>query len=143
MPHGVGAPLKTHVAYLARESRAQARAEAPGLAHESETETPKPEIATQVDYLSRESAEGRALYDFYDGARDGVDAKALTAAWSDDVRHFRLIISPEVCQPGADGRQCAPPGSYLALAGTRLTNSPRMSCNQRRTSSKPKSVARC
>ncbi len=97
VPHGAGAgaPLKTHVAYLAREGRAQARAEAPGLAHEPEADAPKPEVATQVDYLSRETAEGRALYDFYDGARDGVDAKALTAAWSDDVRHFRLIISPE------------------------------------------------
>ncbi len=97
VPHGAGggAPLKTHVAYLAREGHAQVRAEAPGLAHEPEAEAPKPELTHQVDYLSRESAEGRALYDFYDGAHDGVDAKALTAAWSDDVRHFRLIISPE------------------------------------------------
>ncbi len=95
VPHGAGAPLKTHVAYLAREGRAQVRAETPGLAHEHSAELPKSEPTRQVDYLSREAAEGRALYDFYDGARDGVDAKALTAGWSDDVRHFRLIISPE------------------------------------------------
>jgi len=82
--HGASgtAPLKVHVSYLARE----ARQVSPGRA---------PELERQVDYLSRETAQGRAQYDFYNGDLEHVDAKALTAGWTKDVRHFRLIISAE------------------------------------------------
>jgi len=82
--HGVsgGAPLRAHVAYLARENTRGAPERAP-------------ELERQVDYLSREASEGRARYEFYNAGDDRLDAKALTAGWSADARHFRLIISPE------------------------------------------------
>lgn len=85
---GRGAPLRAHVAYLARES-AQGRS-SPGL--ESGT---KPEIERSVDYLSRSERAGDARSEFYDRARAGIDAKAVTAAWADDPRHFRMIVSAE------------------------------------------------
>jgi type IV secretory pathway VirD2 relaxase len=95
--HGAGkaAPLKTHVAYLAREGRANARSAAPEIERAAVAPEAAPALATQVDYLARDGAEDRGLYVFYDGAREGVDAKAMTASWADDTRHFRLIISAE------------------------------------------------
>lgn len=94
--HGAGkaAPLKTHVAYLAREGHANARSAAPELERAAAPEA-APELATQVDYLARDGVEDRGLYVFYDGAREGVDAKAMMASWAEDTRHFRLIISAE------------------------------------------------
>jgi hypothetical protein len=96
VPHDAGkaAALKTHVAYLAREGRANARDGAPELERAASLEA-SPELSRQVDYLARDSAEDRGPYVFYDGAHEGVDAKAITASWADDTRHFRLIISAE------------------------------------------------
>lgn len=76
---GRGAKLRVHVSYLAREG--QARSE-PGLDR-------------SVDYLQREETSGNARAAFYDRGEEGVDARAITAGWADDARHFRLIISPE------------------------------------------------
>lgn len=97
VPHGAGkaAPLKTHVSYLAREGRASARNIAPDIERQAQTQEAAPELSRQVDYLTRDGSEDRGLYIFYDGAREGVDAKAMTAGWSEDARHFRLIISAE------------------------------------------------
>jgi hypothetical protein len=81
--HGAskGAPLKAHVSYLAREGAAQKR--------------PEPGLQRSVDYLQREETLGTARLAFYDGREEGIDAKAVTAGWADDSRHFRLIVSAE------------------------------------------------
>ncbi len=85
---GKGAPLRAHVAYLAREARGQSRQ--PNLT------TDKPsEIDRSVDYLSRADVAGEAKFQFYDRADIGIDPKIVTAAWADDPRHFRLIVSAE------------------------------------------------
>lgn len=96
VPQGAGkaAPLKTHVAYLAREGRANARGGAPELERAASPEV-SPELSRQVGYRARDGGEDRGLCVFYDGAHEGVDAKAMTAGWADDTRHFRLIISAE------------------------------------------------
>ena len=96
MAHGAGkaAPLQTHVAYLAREGRAHARSATPDLERAAPQQA-DPELSRQINYLARDGAEDHGRYVFYDGARDGVDAKAMTASWADDTRHFRLIISAE------------------------------------------------
>jgi hypothetical protein len=97
VPHGVSgaAPLKAHVSYLARESRDAQKQQSPQQELQLDPDQAAPELSRQVDYLSRKEVPGRSLYEFYDGARDAVDAKAITANWAADVRHFRLIISPE------------------------------------------------
>lgn len=97
VPHGAGkaAPLKTHVAYLAREGRANAHNTAPEIERQAQTQETAPALSHQVDYLARESGQDRGFYVFYDSAREGIDAKAMIAGWSEDARHFRLIISAE------------------------------------------------
>lgn len=85
---GRGAPLRAHVDYLAREGRGQpGRAPpAPDLA---------PELDRSVEYLSRADIAGDAKFRFYDEANSDVNAKAVTTCWSDDARHFRMILSAE------------------------------------------------
>ncbi|RYZ05408.1 MAG: DUF3363 domain-containing protein, partial [Alphaproteobacteria bacterium] len=78
---GKGAPLKAHVKYLARESKAVERSE-PGLAR-------------SVDYLQGADTPGHGPFSFYDRSDVGVDGRAITAGWAEDRLHFRLIISPE------------------------------------------------
>lgn len=78
---GRGAPLQAHVSYLAREGRQQGHGE-PGLER-------------SVDYLQREDTPGNERLAFYDGDGAGLNANAITSSWSEDSRHFRLIISPE------------------------------------------------
>lgn len=53
-------------------------------------------LAGHLAYLGRGGA-GRdgARPDFFDEARDGLDAAASVRSWSADRHHFRLIISPE------------------------------------------------
>lgn len=93
VPHGGGASsaLKAHVSYLARETKAT---RAPEQALGEEHAPASGGLERQVDYLSRDDA-GVARNSFYDSAAEGVDAKALTAGWSKDLRHFRFIISAE------------------------------------------------
>lgn len=85
---GKGAPLRAHVAYLAREAR--------GPEQQPVAEAEKPsEVDRSVDYLSRADVAGEAKFQFYDRADFGVDPRAITAGWADDPRHFRMIISAE------------------------------------------------
>ena len=99
VPHGAGArsALRTHVSYLGREQGGQAAS--PELGSELASESHEQGLGREVDYLSRQEQTGRALNAFYDACSTDVDARALTKGWADDVRHFRLIISPE---DGAD-----------------------------------------
>ncbi len=99
VPHGAGArsALRTHVSYLGREQAEHAAS--PELGGELGSEGQVQGLGREVDYLSREEQPGRALNAFYDARSPDVDARALTKGWTDDVRHFRLIISPE---DGAD-----------------------------------------
>jgi hypothetical protein len=85
---GKGAPLRAHVAYLAREGKEAGKTQ-------SKTLGPEPAHDKQVDYLAREAGEGQARVPFYDRSDIGLDAKRLTSTWSDDSRHFRLIVSAE------------------------------------------------
>lgn len=85
---GKGAPLRAHVAYLAREARGHGQQ--PVLAVEQPSE-----VDRSVDYLSRADVAGEAKFQFYDRAEFGVDPRAITAGWADDSRHFRMIISAE------------------------------------------------
>jgi hypothetical protein len=85
---GRGAPLRAHVAYLAREGgRPGERLEAPV---EKATE-----LSRSVDYLDRTAVAREAKFPFYDSSQVGLDARALTATWADDPRHFRMIVSAE------------------------------------------------
>lgn len=84
-----GAPLRAHVAYLARE--VANRTQSPAVVEEDKAKDP----TRSVDYLSRESVAGEASFSFFDRANVGVDGKAITAGWADDPRHFRMIVSPE------------------------------------------------
>jgi len=78
---GRAAPLRTHVAYLGRETAKRDPSPEVGL-------EAKPEDATRaVDYLSRENGSETSRVAFYDRASDVADAKAITAGWSDDPRH--------------------------------------------------------
>lgn len=86
---GKGAPLRAHVAYLAREACTQTTG-APALTSEGATE-----LGRSVDYLSREGVATDATFSFYERASDAVDARAVTAGWTDDPRHFRMIVSAE------------------------------------------------
>ena len=85
-----GAPLRVHVAYLAREGRQTS----PGLPEPSGVDQ-KPEFDSSVTYLSREGDSGGAGLSFYNQRESDLDGKALTSAWVNDTRHFRLIISAE------------------------------------------------
>jgi hypothetical protein len=85
---GKGAPLRAHVAYLAREARG------PEQQPVLEADNPS-EVDRSVDYLSRADVAGEAKFQFYDQAEFGVDPRAITAGWADDPRHFRMIISAE------------------------------------------------
>lgn len=86
---GKGAPLRAHVAYLSRE--AASRTPSPTVVEEEKAQDPTRSIA----YLSREDVAGEAKFSFFDRANVGVDARAVTAGWTDDPRHFRMIVSPE------------------------------------------------
>jgi len=86
---GRAAPLRTHVAYLARETAKRDRSPEVGLENQ-------PQDATgSIDYLSRENGSETSRVAFYDRASDVADARAITAGWSDDPRHFRMIVSAE------------------------------------------------
>ena len=83
---GRGAPLRVHVAYLAREARAVV-----GRPEGDEGSG----LNRSVDYLSRqEEAAGNSL-SFYNQHESDLDGKSLTSGWATDPRHFRLIISAE------------------------------------------------
>jgi hypothetical protein len=90
--HGAGrsAPLRAHVAYLAREPRA-GRAEPEPAIETAEAG----ELEKSVDYLGREGRTAVGEFSFYDQRSADLDAHALTAGWTADARHFRLIVSPE------------------------------------------------
>lgn len=94
VPHGAsaGATLKAHVSYLGRETKGMAQRA--GIGHGDEPTVAPDGLERQVDYLARDE-DGVARNTFYDAAADGLDAKALIADWSKDVRHFRFIISAE------------------------------------------------
>jgi hypothetical protein len=83
-----GAPLRAHVAYLSREQRETRRAKGEG-------QVKSPELSRQVDYLQRGEAPPSDRFAFYHRSEEGVDARALTAGWAEDHRHFRMIVSAE------------------------------------------------
>lgn len=85
---GKGAPLRAHLAYLAREARGQGQQQTPA------SDVPS-EVNRSVDYLSRADIAGEAKFQFYDRSEFAVDPRAVTAAWTGDPRHFRMIISAE------------------------------------------------
>lgn len=83
------APLRAHVGYLARETKTVEQAPI-GAVKEA---TPDPTLA--VDYLERGGIADQANLTFYDRTSAEVDARAVTASWSGDARHFRMIVSAE------------------------------------------------
>jgi type IV secretory pathway VirD2 relaxase len=87
---GKGAPLSAHVRYLAREMAARER-----TPDEIAREQKASELGRSVDYLGREQLNADAKAPFYDNSRVGIDARAQTSAWTDDTRHFRMIVSAE------------------------------------------------
>ncbi len=86
---GRAAPLRAHVAYLSREGSQHGRQ--PQFGADLTPDDP----TRSVDYLTREETGGSVRFAFYDRASDTVDAKAITAGWSEDPRHFRMIVSAE------------------------------------------------
>lgn len=90
--HGAGraAPLQVHVSYLAREAKAERAQPEPAI-----EKADAGELGKSVDYLGREGRTAAGEFNFYDQRGIDLDAHALTAAWTDDTRHFRLIVSPE------------------------------------------------
>lgn len=86
---GRTAPLRAHVAYLSREG--VQRGASPELGGGQAPDDP----TRSIDYLTREDPGGLAHGAFYDRASDAVDAKTVTAAWTADPRHFRMIVSAE------------------------------------------------
>ncbi|MEP7210834.1 MAG: DUF3363 domain-containing protein, partial [Alphaproteobacteria bacterium] len=87
---GRAAPLSAHVSYLARESRAQ-RAQSEPVVEKASAD----ELGKSVDHLGREGRTAGGEFSFYDRRAVDLDAHALTGAWADDTRHFRLIVSAE------------------------------------------------
>lgn len=87
---GKGAPLRVHVAYLAREAR-QGQEQA---SQQAVAET-NPELDGSVSYLSREDNGNTAGLSFYNQRESDLDGKRLTAVWVNDARHFRIIVSAE------------------------------------------------
>ena len=90
--HGAarGAPLRTHVSYLAREAGPQKSPGDPAVEQRQAND-----LERSVDYLAREGREHAGDFTFYNQRESGLDAQKLTASWVDDSRHFRLIISAE------------------------------------------------
>lgn len=86
---GRAAPLRAHIAYLSREGAR--RSGMPEVAAEQKPDDP----TRSIDYLTKEETDGSARFVFYDRASDAVDARAATTGWSEDARHFRMIVSPE------------------------------------------------
>ncbi len=86
---GRGAPLRAHVAYLSREGASRSRSSTAVEVGQAQDPT------RSIDYLSREGVAGEANFSFFDAANVGIDAKAVTAGWADDPRHFRMIVSAE------------------------------------------------
>jgi hypothetical protein len=76
------------VAYLAREAKQHGREADPAASSEAQ-------LDRAVDYISRSDTGACEVTPFYNAKANSLDAKALTAAWADDARHFRLIVSPE------------------------------------------------
>lgn len=89
VPHAAGGAktLKAHVSYLAREEKSAARELGASEAHDG--------LERQVDYLARDEGPMLGPNEFYDRSETGIDAKALTADWAQDLRHFRFIVSAE------------------------------------------------
>lgn len=83
---GRGAPLRAHVAYLARESRSVAGGPEAGKGSD---------LDRSVNYLSRQEETAGNSLSFYNQRESDLDGKSLTSAWTTDARHFRLIISAE------------------------------------------------
>ncbi|MDP3737456.1 MAG: DUF3363 domain-containing protein [Hyphomonadaceae bacterium] len=83
------APLRAHVGYLSREAKADGRA-LPNTAEET-----KQDPTLSVDYLERGGIADQASLSFYDRTSAPVDARGVTASWSGDARHFRMIVSAE------------------------------------------------
>jgi hypothetical protein len=83
---GQGAPLRVHVAYLAREARS--------VASRPEADD-RSDLNRSVTYLSRQEETTGTTIPFYNQRENGLDGKSLTSAWASDARHFRLIISAE------------------------------------------------
>ncbi len=79
-----------HVSYLAREVGAQKSQGEPPVEPGQEND-----LERSVDYLAREGREHAGDFTFYNQGESGLDAQKVTAAWVDDRRHFRLIISAE------------------------------------------------
>jgi hypothetical protein len=90
--HGAGraAPLQAHVSYLARESKAERAPSQPAL-----EKADAGELEKSVDYLGREGWTVAGEFSFYDQRGADLDAHAIAAGWTEDARHFRLIVSPE------------------------------------------------
>ena len=83
---GRGAPLRVHVAYLAREARSVAARPEAGDSSD---------LDRSVSYLSRKKETGGNSLSFYNQRESDLDGKSLTSPWANDARHFRLIISAE------------------------------------------------
>lgn len=96
---GKGAPLRVHVKYLAREGREAALQ--PSDVKEVEH---KPDLGRSVSYLSREGEASSTGLSFYNHRESDLDGKIVTTAWTNDSRHFRLIISAEDGQDLGDLR---------------------------------------
>lgn len=86
---GRAAALRTHVSYLARDSDQRTPS-----AEAAVEQTPE-DATRSIDYLTREAGPEALRVTFYDRASDGVDAGVVTADWSGDPRHFRMIVSAE------------------------------------------------
>ena len=83
---GRGAPLRVHVAYLARET--------PSLASQPAADN-RSDLDRSVTYLSRQEEPAGNAIPFYNQRESDLDGNSLTSAWASDARHFRLIISAE------------------------------------------------
>jgi hypothetical protein len=90
--HGAstGAPLRSHVAYLAREASQRHMTAAVETGEERGSG-----LSKTVDYLGREDVARDAKAPFYDRMATGVDGAAITSGWRGDARHFRMIVSAE------------------------------------------------
>jgi len=86
---GGAAPLRTLVRYLAREGKTDAKA------HLIPADDKPADPTLAVEYLERGGLPEEASLKFYDRSSAAVDARAVTASWTGDARHFRMIVSAE------------------------------------------------
>ncbi len=84
-----GAPLRAHITYLAREGKGPARGQ------DQTGDGPSQAAGREVDFLTREEEFGQARYPFYDGSWVEPDARSITAGWTEDAHHIRMIVSAE------------------------------------------------